>query len=218
MLAANPARISVATDLHDLHGSEFERSGTGQSYPDDLQSLSVNPIPVHPRASVVQAVLSGPDAAPSLLPRLSAGIIEFMNLGMPEMIFIFLLALVIFGPKKLPELGRQLGKALAEFKKASNDFKNQLEVEMMNIELEERAKKPESERSILSVEKLFETISGPAGSVSRGTLEPYTVPPTTVPPTDPASPVVEPAAPAAEAALPPAETPVNGNARVAPDA
>ena len=73
-----------------------------------------------------------------------------MNLGMPEMIFIFLLALVIFGPKKLPELGRQLGKALAEFKKASNDFKNQLEVEMMNIELEERAKKPEAERSIAS--------------------------------------------------------------------
>ena len=62
-----------------------------------------------------------------------------MNLGMPEMIFIFLLALVMFGPKKLPELGRQLGKALAEFKKASNEFKNQLEAEMMNIELEERA-------------------------------------------------------------------------------
>ena len=65
-----------------------------------------------------------------------------MNLGMPEMIFIFLLALVIFGPKKLPELGRQLGKALGEFKKASNEFKNQLETEMLNIELEERAKKP----------------------------------------------------------------------------
>ena len=48
--------------------------------------------------------------------------IDVMNLGMPEMIFIFLLALVIFGPKKLPELGRQLGKALAEFKKASNEI------------------------------------------------------------------------------------------------
>ena len=66
-----------------------------------------------------------------------------MNLGMPEMIFIFLLALVVFGPRKLPELGRQLGKALAEFKRASNEFKNQLEVEMMNIELEERVKKQE---------------------------------------------------------------------------
>ena len=62
-----------------------------------------------------------------------------MNLGMPEMIFIFLLALVIFGPKELPALGRQLGKILGEFKKASNEFKNQLETEMMNIELEERS-------------------------------------------------------------------------------
>jgi TatA/E family protein of Tat protein translocase len=65
-----------------------------------------------------------------------------MNLGMPEMIFIFLLALIIFGPRKLPELGRQLGKALAEFKRASNEFRSQLETEMRNIELEERAKQP----------------------------------------------------------------------------
>src|SRR5208337_2385094 len=89
---------------------------------------------------------------------------EFMNLGMPEMIFIFLLALVLFGPKKLPELGRQLGKALAEFKKASNEFKQQLETEMMNIELEERAKKepePTSSPRILPAEKLFDTVSVP---------------------------------------------------------
>jgi TatA/E family protein of Tat protein translocase len=103
-----------------------------------------------------------------------------MNLGMPEMIFIFLLALVIFGPRKLPELGKQLGKALAEFKKASNEFKNQLEVEMMNIELEERAKKqdtqPVAEPKIIPAEKLLETVSGPPGSVSRGSLEPYNAP------------------------------------------
>jgi|GEM_PF-692469 len=87
---------------------------------------------------------------------------ESMNLGMPEMIFIFLLALVIFGPKKLPELGRQLGKALGEFKKASNEFKNQLETEMLNIELEERAKKPvEDARKIIPAEKLFDTFSAP---------------------------------------------------------
>jgi TatA/E family protein of Tat protein translocase len=108
-----------------------------------------------------------------------------MNLGMPEMIFIFLLALVVFGPRKLPELGRQLGKALAEFKRASNEFKNQLEVEMMNIELEERAKKPllpatldsDAGRTILPVEKLFETNSGPpVGSVSRGLPEDISAP------------------------------------------
>ena len=82
-----------------------------------------------------------------------------MNLGMPEMIFIFLLALVVFGPKKLPELARQLGKFMAEFKRASNEFKNQLETEMMNIELEERAKKrgpPDSAPKILPAEKLLE--------------------------------------------------------------
>ena len=86
-----------------------------------------------------------------------------MNLGMPEMIFIFLLALILFGPKKLPELGRQLGKALAEFKKASNEFKSQLEMEMMNIELEERAKQPPPDPGprILPAEKLFDTSSVP---------------------------------------------------------
>ena len=85
-----------------------------------------------------------------------------MNLGMSEMIFIFLLALVLFGPKKLPELGRQLGKALAEFKKASNEFKSQLEMEMMNIELEEQSRRqPEPPPKILPAEKLFDTVSVP---------------------------------------------------------
>jgi TatA/E family protein of Tat protein translocase len=98
-----------------------------------------------------------------------------MNLGMPEMIFIFLLALVLFGPRKLPELGRQLGKALAEFKKASNEFKNQLETEMMNIELEERARQapppPDNEPRILPAEKLFDTVSvPPLESIPRAPL------------------------------------------------
>jgi TatA/E family protein of Tat protein translocase len=95
-----------------------------------------------------------------------------MNLGMPEMIFIFLLALVLFGPKKLPELGRQLGKALAEFKKASNEFKSQLEAEMMNIELEERAKRPpDTSPKILPAEKLFDTVSvPPMESIPRAPL------------------------------------------------
>ena len=59
-----------------------------------------------------------------------------MNLGFTEMAFIFVLALIIFGPKKLPEIGRQIGKALAEFKRASNEFKWQLEAEMRQIEAE----------------------------------------------------------------------------------
>ena len=63
-----------------------------------------------------------------------------MNLGMPEMIFIFLLALLLFGPKKLPQVGRELGKALSEFKRASNEFKNQLETEIETAEALDREK------------------------------------------------------------------------------
>ena len=75
-----------------------------------------------------------------------------MNLGMPEMIFIFLLALLIFGPRKLPEIGRQIGKAMAEFKRASNEFKSQLESEIRNIELEEAVKKQPEVPTILPPE------------------------------------------------------------------
>jgi len=59
-----------------------------------------------------------------------------MNLGFPEMIFLFLMALIIFGPKKLPEIGRQIGRALNEFKRASNEFKAQIESEISQLELE----------------------------------------------------------------------------------
>ncbi len=58
----------------------------------------------------------------------------FGSIGMPELIIIFVIALIIFGPRKLPELGRSLGKSLAEFKKASNELKSTLEEE---IRLEE---------------------------------------------------------------------------------
>lgn len=64
-----------------------------------------------------------------------------MNLGMPEMIFIFILALIMFGPKRLPEIGRQIGKFMNEFRRASNEFKAQVEAEMQKIETE--APKPQ---------------------------------------------------------------------------
>jgi TatA/E family protein of Tat protein translocase len=59
----------------------------------------------------------------------------FGSIGMPELIIIFVIALIIFGPRKLPELGRSLGKSIAEFKRASNELKNTLEEE---IRLEEQ--------------------------------------------------------------------------------
>ena len=58
------------------------------------------------------------------------------SLGAQEMVFIFLLALLIFGPKKLPELGKTIGKALTEFRRASSELKSTWEREMSNLERE----------------------------------------------------------------------------------
>ena len=60
------------------------------------------------------------------------------SIGMPEMLVILVIALIIFGPRKLPELGKSLGKSLAEFKRASNDLRSTLEEE---IRVEERQTK-----------------------------------------------------------------------------
>ena len=54
----------------------------------------------------------------------------FGPLGVPEMIVIFVIALIIFGPRKLPELGRSLGKGIAEFKKATSELQSTLEEEI----------------------------------------------------------------------------------------
>jgi sec-independent protein translocase protein TatA len=62
------------------------------------------------------------------------------SIGMPELIIIFVIALIIFGPRKLPELGRSLGKSLAEFKKASNELRNTLEEEIRIEEQKDKEK------------------------------------------------------------------------------
>ncbi len=68
----------------------------------------------------------------------------FGSIGMPELIVIFVIALIIFGPRKLPELGRSLGKSINEFKRASNELKSTLEEEIRVDEQRTAAKAPET--------------------------------------------------------------------------
>jgi sec-independent protein translocase protein TatA len=69
----------------------------------------------------------------------------FGSIGMPELIIILVIALIIFGPRKLPELGKSLGRSLNEFKKASNDLQNTLEQEIKIEEQKETKAKAKAE-------------------------------------------------------------------------
>ncbi len=91
------------------------------------------------------------------------------NIGVPEMIFIFVLALLVFGPRKLPELGRTLGKALAEFRKHSSEMRMAFEEEIR--ELERHAQEVESKtREVL--ESVTPSVAPPEGAVGAGSIDP----------------------------------------------
>jgi len=85
----------------------------------------------------------------------------FGSLGMPELIVIFVIALIIFGPRKLPELGRSLGKSIAEFKRASNELKSTLEEE---IRLEEQRQKQEEAAKAAAAHAQAQQVSLPPAS------------------------------------------------------
>jgi sec-independent protein translocase protein TatA len=74
----------------------------------------------------------------------------FGSIGMPELIIILVIALIIFGPRKLPELGKSLGRSLNEFKKASTDLQNTLEQEIKIEEQKEAATKSKQEEKTAS--------------------------------------------------------------------
>jgi sec-independent protein translocase protein TatA len=74
----------------------------------------------------------------------------FGSIGMPELIIILVIALIIFGPRKLPELGKSLGRSLNEFKKASTDLQNTLEQEIKIEEQKESAAKAKQEEKTAS--------------------------------------------------------------------
>jgi sec-independent protein translocase protein TatB len=73
-------------------------------------------------------------------------LIEAANVSMADWLILMVMALVVFGPRRLPQLGRQFGKLMFEFRKASNDFKFQMEEELRTAEEAERRTKAEEER------------------------------------------------------------------------
>jgi sec-independent protein translocase protein TatB len=73
------------------------------------------------------------------------------NLGMADTLILMVIALVVFGPRRLPQIGRQIGKLMYEFRKASNDFKFQMEEELRSSEEADRRKKEEERLRALAL-------------------------------------------------------------------
>jgi sec-independent protein translocase protein TatA len=95
----------------------------------------------------------------------------FGSIGMPEMIVIFVIALLIFGPRKLPELGRSLGRSINEFKKASNELRSTLEEEIRVEESKEQKAKLEAEqRSAVAATETAAPATPPSPIVDPATV------------------------------------------------
>jgi TatA/E family protein of Tat protein translocase len=89
----------------------------------------------------------------------------FGSIGMPELVVILVIALIIFGPRKLPELGRSLGRSIGEFRRASNELRSTLEEEIRVEEQKSTAAKAPSTPSDTATDSTAE----PAAGSSSGT-------------------------------------------------
>ncbi len=103
--------------------------------------------------------------------------------GITHWIIVLLIALIVFGPEKLPELARTIGKALAEFRRASADFRRVIEDELYEMERQTR----EKERQAAAGPSPSAELPAPSGTIAAGTIAPP-------PPTEP----IEEQAPAAQ--------------------
>jgi len=84
----------------------------------------------------MEAVRVPDDQPPIELPHLPSRIYDDEAMSFSDTVFLFFLALILFGPKKLPEMARQAGKLLAELRRASNEFRSQIETEIAHLEVE----------------------------------------------------------------------------------
>jgi sec-independent protein translocase protein TatB len=102
--------------------------------------------------------------------------IEVANLGMADSLILMVMALVVFGPRRLPQIGRQIGKLMYEFRKASNDFKFQMEEELRNAEEADRRKKEEERLRALAAtqpQPALTTDAGIAPEAENANPSPY---------------------------------------------
>ena len=122
------------------------------------------------------------------------------NIGVPELIFIFILALLVFGPRKLPELGRTLGKALAEFRRHSTELRVAFDEEMRDLDRQSREAESKAREALGPA---ADPLAPPEGAVGAGSIDPQqgAAPSSTAPP------------PTAE--TPPQEKPADGEPKPA---
>jgi sec-independent protein translocase protein TatB len=99
--------------------------------------------------------------------------IQYANLGMADSLILMVMALVVFGPRRLPQIGRQIGKLMYEFRKASNDFKFQMEEELRNAEEADRRKKEEERQRALAAQHAAEQASVSAAPPVNAIESPY---------------------------------------------
>ncbi|MGD0270718.1 MAG: twin-arginine translocase TatA/TatE family subunit [Candidatus Sulfotelmatobacter sp.] len=95
-----------------------------------------------------------------------------------DTIFLFFLALILFGPKKLPEMARQAGKLLAELRRASNEFRSQIETEIAHLEVQKS-------------QTVLPPAAPPQGTLTSLSVNPASAPPRHEPPDTLAGPIAE---------------------------
>lgn len=95
----------------------------------------------------------------------------FGPLGMPELIMIFIVGLLLFGPRKMPQIGRSIGRALGEFRRASNEFKRTVEDEVATEEIRSVEKDLRDIKSA-GTEAVRETLEGASGEPPGEPKEP----------------------------------------------
>jgi sec-independent protein translocase protein TatB len=131
-----------------------------------------------------------------------------MNFGFSgEMIFLFFLALILFGPKKMPEIGRQVARFLNEFRRASNEFRSQIESEINSLETSAN----------LPRQQILPPLQAPLGSLANRIFNPPSAEKIQAAERSAETAVAEPAEAAVETGLAPSPEPVPAP-KVAPDA